>query len=239
MKSRIKKELSWLVSLYKVIPLIFKSILEKDLFTQSAALSYYCALSLAPFMILAITSFSFFGPSTEAAFINQVQQTVGSNASEAILMVIEASKNSPQSRGISGILGLLTLVISASAVFSQLKNTITAIFTDKKTCDVEPEEESLLDFIKAKIFSIGLMISFIFLSLISLVLSAALPLVLPTDSGDFWMALNFIISFGIYTFVFFLVFYFVSSKKVEKLDAAIGGVISALLFVFGRSLISQ
>lgn len=237
-KYKDESEMSWPLSLYKSLPIILKSIFEKDLFTQSAALSYYCALSLAPFILLSITAFSFLGPQTELEFINQVKTTVGSNASEAILMVIEASKQNKDHRGLSGVISVLTLLISASAVFSQLKRTIIAIFSDKPSFQVEETSYTWLHFLKEKIFSIGLMISFIFLSLVSLMLSAVLPLILPADTSDIWQVVNSLISFGIYSFVFFLVFYYVSTRKVAKGDALIGGIISALLFVGGRSVIT-
>ena len=238
MKALKAKTRSWLESIKELIPLIFKSIFEKDLLSQSAALSFYCALSLAPFMILTITAFSFFGPTTEVAFIDQVRSTVGTNASEAILMVVEAAKNNKEARGVGSLLGLITLIISASAVFSQLKTSITAIFTDKNSCDVPEKEQSFFDYMKERVFSIGIMISFIFLSLISLMLSAAIPLFLPQEVGEFWLKVNFVISFGIYAFVFYLVFYFGARKKVSQVDAWIGGGISAFLFVCGRAAIS-
>lgn len=229
----------WYKAISKNIPAMIKQIVDKDLLTQSAALSYYCALSLAPFIILTITAFSFLGADTESAFISQVTGIVGENAAEAILIIIKTAKENKEIRGISGILGLLTLFISASAVFSQLKITIIAIFSDKKTnCDVEEPEQSWGQIIRDRVLSIGIMVGFIFLSLVSLMLSSALPLVLPESTGFFWIMLNWLISLMVYIGVFFIVFYYISHRKIKKINALIGALISALLFVIGKTLIS-
>jgi membrane protein len=228
----------WIKRNFKIVDLIISDIGKQDLFSKAAALSYYCALSLAPFIMLTITIFSFFGPATIDSFMEQVKFVVGNNAAEAILSIIQTAKDQKTARGVSGALGILTLLISASAVFSQLKSTIVAIFLKKKECTIEDSGGTWIEFFKEKLFSIGMMVSFIFLSLISLMFSSALPLILPSDEGWFWQAINFFISLGIYALVFFLVFYYVSNRQVKRKEAWVGGIIAAVLFVIGRSLIS-
>lgn len=227
------------LSNFKKLPaLIIKDIKEKDLLNQSAALSYYCALSLAPFIILALTIFSFLGAEVTDAFSKQITQTIGKDASEIILVIIKTAKEHKEERGISGVLSVFTLFISASAVFAQLKATIVSLFSEKTSCEVQLPEQSWKDFFKERLFSIGMMVTFIFISLVSLVLSSALPFILSTSEDWLWQSFNFLASFILYAFVFYLVFFYVSNKKANRKNSLIGGILAAFLFVIGRSLIS-
>lgn len=214
-------------------------LIEKDLLAQSAALSYYSALSLAPLLILAVSIFSLLGPGKEQAFLMQVRDVLGLEASKAISVIIESAQKNEESRAVSSFWGILTLLISSSAVFAQLRETIAFIFKDTNDVSEKAKAESngIIEFLKDRVFSIGMMVTFIFISLVSLAFSAFIGMALPAGEGLALAVLNFLISLIIYSLSFFLVFRFVPERRVRTRDALLGGLITSLLFMFGKSLI--
>jgi membrane protein len=79
---------------------------------------------------------------------------------------------------------------------------------------------------------------------VSLVISAALAAFGKTLGGEqyeqslFWSAVNFVVSFGITTLLFAMLFKFLPDAKVEWRDVWIGAVATAALFTIGKTLIS-
>jgi len=83
-----------------------------------------------------------------------------------------------------------------------------------------------------------------FLLLVSLILSAVLAALGNYLGGMMpglqflWSILNFLLSFGVISLLFALMFKFLPDVKITWGDVAIGAVITALLFTIGKSLIS-
>jgi len=80
-----------------------------------------------------------------------------------------------------------------------------------------------------------------FLLLVSLVLSAALGAlggVLAGDQADqslIWKAINFIVSFGVTTLLFALIYKILPDAKVHWRDVWVGALVTALLFTLGKA----
>jgi membrane protein len=183
----------------------------RDLLTQSfsmwnqdsgprlgASLAFYTILSISPLVILvvAIVSLVFSRSSAQSLLLAQVQSLIGAGGKDAVQTML-ASGQKPSNGIVSSVLGVLTLVFGASAVFTELRAALNAIWK------VEPAKtgSGLWAIARERLFSFGMVISVGFILLVSLLASAGLAAMtkffsgLLPIAGVFWQVLNFIVSF--------------------------------------------
>lgn len=224
------------------ISLLVDKIITKNLFTESAALSYYFALSLVPFLLLTLSALSLLGPSAISDFSDQVTSVMGKQSAELITNIIKSTKESPQARSFSEILGLCVLLFSASSVFVKLKEVLSNIFEDAlpdpsvKTSVIQ----DALIFIKDRGLSIILMMGLIITLVSTLFVSILISFLFSTERmGPVAEILNQLISFTLYTGIFSLVFYFGPKRKIAGTNALIGGSFASIGFIIGKVVLAE
>jgi membrane protein len=211
----------------------------------SASLAYYTIFSLAPMLliILAVTSIFWSREAVQDQVFNQVEGLVGAEGRTFISDLL-TSASSP-ARGIVGtIVGVVTLIFGALGVFNELHNALNTIW------EVEEEEDTksgFLEGIKKVIFgrllSFGMILGIGFLLLVSLVISAALSAMQETVGNAIPLSeillqiLNLIISIGVITVLFALIFKFLPDAEIAWRDVWLGAFVTALLFSLGKFLI--
>lgn len=212
-----------------------------DVLDLAASLSYYTALSLAPLLILLITFVSLIGNNFKAELLTEIQGLVGEQASEAIRAIAINADRAPEMRGVAGFVGIATLLFSAAAIFGQLRASLNKIFEVSKNELKAKDEQSFwmdsLGYLKEKIFSMGMVLTFVFISIISLVVSSFLSLFLKGAEGLLFQMLNLVISFLIFGFLFACIYYFIPAVNVRPKIAITSGFVTALMFSIGKSLI--
>jgi membrane protein len=206
----------------------------------AAALAYYTAFALAPLLLIAIAVAGlFFG--REAA-TNQVGQQLsgllGSTAGEAVNGMVAAAGASQGAGIVATVIGVATLLFAASGVFGQLQDSLNTIW------EVQPKpNQGIWATIKQRFFSFAMVLGVGFLLLVSLVLSAALAALGTVLGGDpagqslIWKTINFVVSFGVTTALFALIYKILPDAKVQWRDVWIGAVVTALLFTLGKALL--
>ncbi len=205
--------------------------------TLAASLAYYTALSLAPLLVLFITISSKFSGNIQNVFISQVQSIVGPDAAKAFQLVIDNAKERPDLASISGLFGALTLLLSASLIFGQMRDALNQIFDSD---DPENQKNStfaaILKFVKARAVQAGLALGFILLLIASLIVSSVLSATFSTHQ-ELWRWINIIVSYASYVGVFTLIYRYIPNRRIAWKCALRGGSITALLFVIGKEVI--
>src|SRR5690349_289640 len=86
-----------------------------------AAMAYYTALSLAPLMIIivAVASLFFGRERAQGRVVHEIEGMVGAQAGEAIKQVLQNTAE-PSGGAIAMTVGIVTLVMGATAVFGEL-----------------------------------------------------------------------------------------------------------------------
>ncbi|WP_157684621.1 YihY/virulence factor BrkB family protein [Bdellovibrio bacteriovorus] len=214
--------------------------LEKDkVFDLSASLAYYTALSVAPLLVLTLASVALLGDGLKSELIQQVHALIGGQAAETITSIAVNADISPHISGWAGIMGLGTLFFSAGAIFGQLRTSLNTIFESANTPD-DKELSWLLaswDFLKQKIFNMGMVLSFVFISLVSLLISSLISLLLRGPAAILGQFANLISSQIVFSLLFAGIYYFLPQKKISKRIALVAGAFTALFFSIGKSLI--
>src|SRR5581483_9815553 len=170
----------------------------------AASLAYYTAFSVAPLLLIAIVvaGLVFGREAAQGQVFAQLQGLLGPDAAQSIQTAVAGSQKSGAST-FSAIVGIVTLVLSASGLFSQLQDALDTIW------EVQPDPNAgWMAMIKRRFFSMTMVLGVGFLLLVSLVLSAAITAIgtffngLLPGGAIVWEAVNFILSFGIITLLF-------------------------------------
>ena len=206
----------------------------------AAALACYTLLSIAPLVVLsvAVAGLAFGEEAARGQIVGQIGAVVGNEAGSAV-QAIAASAKEPAAGILSTIIGLAVLLFGASGVFNELQNALNAIW------EVEAKpNEGIRGFIRHRFFSFAMVLVVAFLLLVSLVVNAALAATgkffeqyLP--GGEFvWQVVNFIVTLGVTTVLFALIFKKIPDVLMRWRDAWIGGLFTAVLFTIGKLLLA-
>jgi membrane protein len=216
----------------------FRSWREDHASRLGAALSFYTALSLAPLVILALSIIGivFERESAEAQILRQIQGLMGTDGTQAIKTVIDNAQEPATSKVAAGI-GLIMLFVGASGVFVELQNALNIIWK------VEPKKtKGILHFLRRRFLSFSMVLGIGFLLLVSLILSTLIAALGEMIRGlpiieILAVVLNFIVSFGIISFLFAMIFKFLPETYVPWRAVWPSALLTSLLFSIGKFLI--
>jgi membrane protein len=123
-------------------------------------------------------------------------------------------------------------------VFGELQSALDRIWK------VEVKKKGgLRALIFKRLLSFGMVLGLGFMLMVSLILSAALAAFAKWWSGMLggWTivleALNFVVSFGVITGLFAMIYKFMPSTRIPWRDVWVGAIVTALLFTIGKSAI--
>jgi membrane protein len=202
----------------------------------AAALAFYTVLSIAPMMVLAVAvaGLVFGEDAARGQIAEQIAAVVGPQAGSAIQTII-ANAKAPAAGLVSTAVGMGVLLFGASGVFGELQASLNVVW------DVAPKPgRGLRGFIEQRFFSFTMVLGVAFLLLVSLALSAALSAVGSVVSEELpggsvlWQAVNFVVSLGLITVLFAMIFKVIPDAKIMWNDVWVGAFVTALLFSLGK-----
>lgn len=217
----------------------FSEWIEDKAPRKSAALAYYTIFSIAPILIIAIAIASLvFGKEAAQGQINeQIRGILGQTGAKAIEEML--AHNQSQGTGIfATLIGLGVLLFGATGVFAELHDSMNNIW------EVKPKPSSgIMSTIKERFLSFTMVLGVGFLLLVSLAVSAALAAFGSYLSGIMpgmtviAHALNLVVSFGVVTLLFAMIYKVLPDAEISWRDVWIGAAGTAVLFVIGKFLI--
>jgi membrane protein len=205
-----------------------------------AALAYYTIFSLAPLLVIviAIAALVFGREAAQGKIVTEIQGMVGEASAQAIQTMIDKAR-APAAGIVATVLSLITLLLGATGVVNELKDTLNTIW------NIKAPDLGLLGTLKARLVSLAFILGIGFLLLVSLVVSAALSALNTFVSHMvaspwliyFWQVVNFVVSLGVITALFAMLYRFLPDTEIPWRDVWVGASITALLFVISKSLI--
>jgi membrane protein len=208
-----------------------------------ASLAYYTILSLAPLLVLVtpVVGWMFGRDRARQQVIDQVAQLLGREAGVAVDALIGMSGlNRPSP--LATLLSVGVLLFAASGVFAELQDAMDTIW------EVTPRpgnRAALLSLLRQRFLSFAMVIGIGFLLLVSLVISATLSSLRVYAeehvriAAGVWTAAHGIVSFGVITVLFALVFKVLPDVKIRLRDVWLGAALTSALFTAGRYLIGK
>lgn len=209
----------------------FRRFNKHDLLTLAAALAFYTALSLAPLLLITVSLLGILGGESQVKLISQIQSVIGAQAGETVKVVIEGANERPDLSKIGGIVGLITLIFSASGVFAQLQSSINLVW--ESSLDAK---SGLWLWLRRRFISMGMVFTIGFLSMVSLFITTLLSFVF-SQEGTVWNVVNYVASIAIFSTLFAAIYKFLPDKRLHWKNAYAGGFLTAILFTIGKELI--
>lgn len=207
--------------------------------SKGAALAFYTLFSMAPMLILviAIAGAVFGEQAVRGEIFGQLSGLIGATGADAIQLLLAAAHKN-QSGPLAAIIAVAVLLVGATTVFSELKDSLDEIWYVQRT-----RQSGSMSLIWTRLLSFGLILVLAFLLLTSLVMSAALAL-LAKYMGGIWISVTTIFSplsqlfaFAVIASLFASIFKMLLQTKLPWRDVWIGSIGTAALFVLGKYLI--
>jgi membrane protein len=214
------------------------SFIEDEALSRGAAIAFYTATSIAPVLLIvvAIAGLAFGRDAAQNAITDQLTGLMGKQTAEVLQTAVASAAG--KSSGIwATIIGVVTLIATASGVFGEMQSSLNAIWKAK------PKGTTVSRLIRARAASLGLVAALGFLLMVSLVVSAGL-----TAFGGYLDAtlpfgkliltvLNVVVSLTLISVLFAAIYKVLPDRNLEWRDVIVGAVVTAILFTVGKSLI--
>jgi membrane protein len=202
-----------------------------------ASLAYYTMLSVAPLLVVitAIGGLAFGPEAARGQLVHEMKDMVGTEGAQAVQTMV-AHAYEPTTGVIASVIGLVVLLLGATGVFVELQDSFNTIW------GVQCQAPSgIWGFIRTRLLSFLMILAVGFLLLVSLVISAGLTALGTYFDGlnpaILWHAVNFLVSLGVITVLFAVMFKFLPDVHIGWKDVWVGAALTAVLFTIGKFLI--
>jgi membrane protein len=202
-----------------------------------AALAYYSVFSIGPLILIAIAvaGFAFGQDAVRNEVAGQMRSLLGDTGAQAVEAML-AGASRPQEGLWATLFGIAMLIFAAVGVVVQLKDALNTVW------EVDPPKNGgIWQFIKTYLVSLAGVLSLGFLLLVSLLLTATLAastkFIAPYLPEALLQAAGFLISFGVVTLLFAMMFKWLPDISVSWRDVWVGAGLTAFLFEIGKFLI--
>jgi membrane protein len=202
-----------------------------------AALSYYSVFSLGPLIVIAIAiaGLMFGHDMVRGEVIGGLRGMLGDSGTQAVETML-ASANKPREGFIATAIGIATLVFAALGVVVQLKDAFNTVWEVSS-----PPGKGIWGFVRTYVLSLAGVMALGFLLLISMLVTTALSAAGKILAGylpeTVMQVASFVVSFGVITLLFAMMFKWLPDAKIAWRDVWIGAVATAALFELGKFLI--
>ncbi len=232
-----EKKKNFFATIWTITKATFKEWLKADPFRQSAVVAYYAVFSIPALLVIviAIAGLVFGEEAVQGEISTQIQGALGKQTAESIENII-AKVSEQKSSVIATIIGIGTLILGSTGVFTELQTSLNQVWEVQVVA-----KKKWLRTIKNRLFSFGLVLSLGFLMLVSLLLTTGLEALagmiknrLPDFIPFLLKTLNFLLSFGVITVLFALIFKILPAARIRLRDVWIGAMVTSLLFILGK-----
>lgn len=212
--------------------------LELDLPRMGAALAFHTLFAVAPLFVilLALAGFWFGEEAARRELSSQISGLVGNTAGDAIQAVVGAAHRE-KTGAWATVIAATVLFVNATGVFVHLRGALNSIWGVQRL-----PGRGLRNLIKDRLLSFVMILGMASVLLGSLALSTwqssmnrFIGGLLPAEGGA-WQAINFVVSFGVITLLFAMMFKVLPDVRVAWRDVWIGAIITTLLFNLGKFL---
>ena len=207
----------------------------------SGSLAYSTVFSMGPLIIVIISLCSIFlgKEAIEGKIYEQLKGFLGSDSAKQLQAIIKNAAISGNSK-IAAIIGGITLLIGATAIFSEIQDSINGIW------GIKPKpKKGWIKFLQNRFLSFSLIVGLGFLLLVSLSVNtlidgfnAKLQVWFPDVSVVLFYIINILLTAAIVTLIFAVIFKVLPDADIMWKDVTAGAFTTALLFMLGKLGIS-
>jgi membrane protein len=234
------KKITW-KGIWGLLKNTFTGFIDDKVVKLSGALAYFTVFSIGP-MLIVIIFFAdiFYGRAAiEGTVFSQIKGLVGNSAAVQIQETIKSASLSGKG-AVTGIFGMVTLLIGATTVFAEIQDSINTIW------GLKPKpKKGWLKMLLDRLLSFSIVVSLGFLLLVSLIitglveaLSQHLVKVFPDITVVVIYILNLLITLVVVSLLFAIIFKILPDAKIKWRDVITGAMVTAVLFMMGKFAIT-
>jgi membrane protein len=214
--------------------------IEDSALSRGASIAYFTLFSIAPVLlvVVAIAGLGFGTDAAEGAIVGQVSAMMGHDTAVALEAMI-ASAAKPREGLIASVIGIAVLIVATSGVFGEVQAAMNQIWK------VRPDHHSTLSrLMRARLVSLGLVVTAGFLLTVSLAASAALAGFSAYLRAAFPAAetalnvIDVVVSALLIAGLFAAMFKVLPDAPIAWRDVGIGALVSTVLFEGGKYAIA-
>ena len=135
---------------WELLKLTFGDWIDDNAFELSGALAFYTIFSIAPVLLIAVGVASFFlTPDTATdQIVGEMKKMIGAEGANAVRQVIDSSRGF--GKGLWAVsVGIVTLILGATAVFGELQSALNQIWDVK----AKPDRGVIMSFVVDRVCS--------------------------------------------------------------------------------------
>ena len=208
--------------------------------SMGAAISYYTVFSLAPLLVIviAIAGAAFGREAVQGLISDQLSGLMGPRGAEMVEGLVASASDTDRGL-VAGLISFFVLLVGATTVFAELQSALDRIWKVPEA----KKPSGIFGLLRARLLSFGLILGVAFLMMVSLVVSALLAAFGAWAGGllpgweTLLQLLNLVVSLGIFTVLFAMIFKLMPSTDVGWRDVWVGALVTSILFSVGKLLI--
>ncbi len=209
------------------IKILRDDFVAHEIFLISGSLAYTIAIALAPFLFVILWVAGLLGADIEFGVSKEIDAAMGDRGGEAVRLIMERASHHPSWQGTIGLIGLALLLFSASSIFSQLRKAFDRI-------DGHPRAKG--SFVRQRLLSIGLVIVFAVVTIVSLLGAAFVSGWLPKESTTFGAMLTLVANLLVFSLIFAVFYRIVPSFSPTWSRSWLAGTVAAIFYLIGNFL---
>ena len=224
-------------NLWRVLQETFANWSKHSATTHSAALAYLSLFSLAPILILvvALSGWAFGAEAAQGQVQRELGRFIGADAATAVQGIVAASAR-PRTGRIAAVIGLVTILASATGVLMQLQDTLNTVW------EVTPKPGFFLKrLLKKRLLCFVLILAAGATVLLSLAASAGLAALQRLLESRFEIGLSkllggtdVVLSWLLMAVLLALVYRLLPDVEISWREVAWGSAVTAILFTAGK-----
>lgn len=225
----------------EVLKNAFSSFDDDKITKLSGSLAYSTIFSLGPLLIVIISLCGIFlgREAIEGTIYQQLKGFLGAESATQLQAIIKNAYTSGNSK-FAAILSGVILLIGATAIFSEIQDSINSIW------GIKPKpKKGWLKFLQNRFLSFSLIVGLGFLLLVSLSINTLIDAFntklqswFPEISVVFFYTINIVVTAAIVSLIFAIIFKVLPDANIKWKDVAAGAFTTAVLFMLGKLGIS-
>ena len=236
----MKKKVS-VKGIWEVLKNSFSGFSQDNVTKLGGSLAYYTVFSMGPLLVVIISLCAIFlgREAAEGSIFTQLSAFVGHDTALQLQEIIKNASINGKGH-IAAAIGIITLLIGATTVFSDMQDSINRIW------GLKPKpKKGWLKMLQNRFLSFSIIISLGFLLLVSLGISAIieglsnrLKAAYPDVTVVAFYIINLLLTLFISALIFGVIFRVLPDARIRWKDVITGAVVTAILFMLGKFGIS-
>jgi membrane protein len=215
---------------------LIDKITDDNLFLLSSSVSYYSGLGLAPFLLILLGVASILGQNVQERIVDQTSQYFSPDLGKMIQLIFENVNEGVNLGSISGILGVIILLYTASLVFLQFRYAFDIIYGHHKREVTKSNWES----VKERLFAMVVILGGAVLVIISFSLGSIAEYLFGHGLKESGLAkfTLFLVNLMVNVILFTGMHYFTPSRRPKPVSAFKIATFSSFFFMAGNFILA-